>query len=163
MTGLAAPRSAWVYPRVGGGTDPDGRLVHGRDGLSPRGRGNRGPDSRVNVGTGSIPAWAGEPPASGKGPMRGRVYPRVGGGTKSQRPSAMVVPGLSPRGRGNRGDDDQRSQIRGSIPAWAGEPGVTFPSCQRKWVYPRVGGGTAPARDTTTRSGGLSPRGRGNR
>ena len=71
----------WVYPRVGGGTEPGevstkgsgglsprGRgtvTVHNsileREGLSPRGRGNRWPDDIKSQYVGSIPAWAGEP------------------------------------------------------------------------------------------------------
>ena len=50
----------------------------------------------------------------------------------------------------------------GSIPAWAGEPppGKTGLDC--RWVYPRVGGGTALAVVSVLWMLGLSPRGRGN-
>ena len=93
--------------------------------------------------------------------------------------NAPVLPGLSPRVRGNLGHSMATSRCKRSIPACAGEP------CQRRarqpWcrVYPRVCGGTmgmpSPERgrvyvcggttdkeftygDTT----GLSPRVRGN-
>ena len=50
-----------VYPRVGGGTQEVGAFYNTPRGLSPRGRGNRTPES-FHVLTGrSIPAWAGEP------------------------------------------------------------------------------------------------------
>ena len=71
---------------------------------------------------------------------------------------------------------------RGSIPAWAGEPGtgreiialaMVYPRvagepcsriCKRggEWVYPRVGGGTCGTWKRSTSMSGLSPRGRGN-
>ncbi len=77
-------RQQQVYPRVGGGTAHlhlDYVLLGG---LSPRGRGNlqRPPGWRGRQG--SIPAWAGEPPAGFKQPHEPRVYPRVGGGTRQR-------------------------------------------------------------------------------
>ena len=51
----------------------------------------------------------------------------------------------------------------GSIPAWAGETGMTCGVRGIGAVYPRVGGGN-DARTTSRRLvGGLSPRGRGKR
>ena len=59
--GLQGLRSTKVYPRVGGetgyGPDPD----HGRQGLSPRGRGNPPTPKGRELLKGSIPAWAGKP------------------------------------------------------------------------------------------------------
>ena len=70
-----------VYPRVCGGTcrsRPDRRYASG---LSPRVRGNQGTvDPRI-VGSGSIPACAGEPKASCLPSGGVWVYPRVCGGT----------------------------------------------------------------------------------
>ena len=51
-----------------------------------------------------------------------RVYPRVGGGTRSRVDSGIGFGGLSPRGRGNHMHIRKRLQGEGSIPAWAGEP-----------------------------------------
>ena len=111
-----------VYPRVCGGTVGLAITTLGGDGLSPRVRGNR--DDRRSRGgrDGSIPACAGEPTPSRRWRRRGRVYPRVCGGTaKTQRP-VFGIEGLSPRVRGNQhilggGAGNQRS-----IPACAGEP-----------------------------------------
>ena len=50
----------------------------------------------------------------------------------------------------------------GSIPAWAGEPAAELPRRGRRWVYPRVGGGTHAPSQSGQNSKGLSPRGRGN-
>ena len=93
-----------------------------------------------------------------------------------------AVAGLSPRGRGNQAYPGARQQRPGSIPrgrgnlslycialhcarsipAWAGEPSFTRASSSSTRVYPRVGGGTAPARQPAMNFQGLSPRGRGN-
>ena len=72
-----------VYPRVGGGTQRTTR-----------------PDL-VQWGR-SIPAWAGEPSTTPFCASAVSVYPRVGGGTFGQFQDQSSVPGLSPRGRGNR-------------------------------------------------------------
>ena len=70
-----------VYPRVYGGTRPDAPSQLSTQGLSPRVRGNHGPDVPAIADIGSIPACTGEPlPIDGRiGP--GTVYPRVYGGT----------------------------------------------------------------------------------
>ena len=90
----------------------------------------------------SIPAWAGEPSPGPHSLKRKRVYPRVGGGTDTDRVIRLIRGGLSPRGRGNRrGAGRNEAQIR-SIPAWAGEPVVVCVVKVVDAVYPRVGGGT---------------------
>ena len=91
-------------------------------GLSPRGRGNPDVERLVVLWDRSIPAWAGEPPTARLSKSRLRVYPRVGGGTARVCDDAVVVVGLSPRGRGNPLIDRPAVAAGGSIPAWAGEP-----------------------------------------
>ena len=151
-----------VYPRVGGGTR---RLVpppHHMAGLSPRGRGNRALPRTAGVMIGSIPAWAGEPVALAGIDRIIRVYPRVGGGTATDRWQCSTIAGLSPRGRGNRPIATWTAQALRSIPAWAGEPSVGIQGLRRLGVYPRVGGGTMTFALSPGAIGGLSPRGRGN-
>ena len=92
----------WVYPRVCGGTGPDGGNAAARHGLSPRVRGNLTRPSRYNVGRGSIPACAGEPTMSTTQPRMRWVYPRVCGGTFYYDGSSGAINGLSPRVRGNQ-------------------------------------------------------------
>ncbi len=58
--GLRRSRSP-DYPRVGGGTDDASPIWQPGKGLSPRGRGNPEPEASVRTGSGTIPAWAGEP------------------------------------------------------------------------------------------------------
>ena len=55
-----------VYPRVCGGTVPPGHPEGMRQGLSPRVRGNLCPPASPMRRSRSIPACAGEPPASGQ-------------------------------------------------------------------------------------------------
>ena len=94
-------RTVAVYPRVGGGTGMSSWKMSDIEGLSPRGRGNQSDDMPSVLLEGSIPAWAGEPAASGAGCFQPRVYPRVGGGTGCLLGCPEACRGLSPRGRGN--------------------------------------------------------------
>ena len=131
-----------VDARVGGGTISIGGVDLSAHGLSPRGRGNRHSADSDHSCTGSIPAWAGEPQPPHPEWLHPRVYPRVGGGTLFVTCWKLNPMGLSPRGRGNRGDLSQLHALFRSIPAWAGEPTVITPSGYARRVYPRVGGGT---------------------
>ena len=94
--------------------------------------------------------------------IKGRVYPRVRGGTDSADQPRDIRPGLSPRARGNRVTLTITSNVTGSIPACAGEPTPAVHRKCRKKVYPRVRGGTALAGRVNRSSQGLSPRARGN-
>ena len=131
-----------VYPRVGGGTRCDRSDPDWRQGLSPRGRGNRLASDIDPSAMGSIPAWAGEPMASVFDRTPQAVYPRVGGGTTAGCGWCMKEEGLSPRGRGNQYERIPGRSGDGSIPAWAGEPGWCSANRSNRRVYPRVGGGT---------------------
>ena len=70
-----------VYPRVCGGTDSAMSAMPQRKGLSPRMRGNLLWHSNLWRAGGSIPAYAGEPPAWSWMALAREVYPRVCGGT----------------------------------------------------------------------------------
>ena len=111
----------------------------------------------------SIPACAGEPrPGIGRCD-RGRVYPRVCGGTTYISSHQHDLRGLSPRVRGNRGHKQGIGGHTGSIPACAGEPCPQPVHVPPQSVYPRVCGGTADELMTDVEGNGLSPRVRGNR
>ena len=124
-------------------------------------------DSRYAVGSGlkrigSIPARAGEP-SSARCPCSPlRVYPRACGGTADGGLYRGRVAGLSPRVRGNPPLLASRPDLKGSIPARAGEPACTIVGRCHLQVYPRACGGTADDRPAPSRVGGLSPRVRGN-
>ena len=151
-----------VYPRVGGETCawPRGGTPGG--GLSPRGRGNQVVARLARYPLGSIPAWAGKPPAAGSLQRTFQVYPRVGGETPCATRRRADPGGLSPRGRGNRRCAPRSPASPGSIPAWAGKPrNAGYRSCGPQ-VYPRVGGETRSRQQSGSAPHGLSPRGRGN-
>ena len=140
-----------VYPRVGGGKEPNPPPSPPRHGLSPRGRGKLYPVDDYWVSVGSIPAWAGETGQADDPHTLRLVYPRVGGGNITSPFSMHIQEGLSPRGRGKRTGGRSGRGKEGSIPAWAGETpwnaGMIWPAR----VYPRVGGGNdLPARRRLT-------------
>ena len=91
------------------------------------------------------------------------VYPRVCGGTVDPELSPVVIPGLSPRVRGNPRPRPSRNCGHRSIPACAGEPSTSRGRTARSTVYPRVCGGTTDAMPASAAAVGLSPRVRGNR
>ena len=151
-----------AYPRVGGETIMRVPSKGPVQGLSPRGRGNRGLPRRQGEARGPIPAWAGKPYPCRRWWRRPRAYPRVGGETHRHRSRVQRHDGLSPRGRGNREEVPPVPMRRGPIPAWAGKPRTpSSPGCG-SGAYPRVGGETLGPIDAGVVVSGLSPRGRGN-
>ena len=111
-----------VYPRVCGGTKICPRTNLSWGGLSPRVRGNLFRHCIQLLPTGSIPACAGEPTWASQTCRRGRVYPRVCGGTRFASTPPFPFGGLSPRVRGNPQARSACWGWGGSIPACAGEP-----------------------------------------
>ena len=126
-------------------------------------RGNRPPPNPAEHNRRSIPACAGEPAPPVASLYRGRVYPRVCGGTAILGLVALGIKGLSPRVRGNRIVVGQGIPVRRSIPACAGEPYMPPRAPYAASVYPRVCGGTDYAAYAAAYVEGLSPRVRGNR
>ena len=111
-----------VYPRACGGTTWWLERVLPEQGLSPRVRGNHIDVRALLLDPGSIPARAGEPINTAAISTICGVYPRACGGTIVKHEGGVAVRGLSPRVRGNRRDTLHRRELRGSIPARAGEP-----------------------------------------
>ena len=111
----------------------------------------------------SIPAHAGEPEGTRRELRRAKVYPRPRGGTQTRIVDLDLAQGLSPPTRGNLADQPKGPEIRGSIPAHAGEP--TLVPAKGLWymVYPRPRGGTPSVRRGASVLAGLSPPTRGNR
>ena len=84
------------------------------------------------------------------------------GGTVNLVPLVHLVPGLSPRVRGNRSHTYSGFFLFRSIPACAGEPRTCIGVWCVRAVYPRVCGGTISADCMSVWDIGLSPRVRGN-
>ena len=131
-------------------------------GLSPRLRGNLLVAEAADNPRRSIPAPAGEPQLLEDVLRVGRVYPRACGGTCIMYITRDLVPGLSPRLRGNQRRRRSTSCWPRSIPAPAGEPGVHLLAEPGGPVYPRACGGTAAGSSRVPGCAGLSPRLRGN-
>ena len=146
-----------------GGTSRRTTRVPSGGGLSPRVRGNRRRRCLRRAEEGSIPACAGEPQRSRRNGAKKWVYPRVCGGTDDLGEELKILPGLSPRVRGNQVLVWHFRSPPRSIPACAGEPMPPTPYLSWEPVYPRVCGGTRRAISCRMRSAGLSPRVRGNR
>ena len=132
------------------------------EGLSPRTRGNHTNPSLLTIGSGPIPANAGEPSLLLCAWLPLRAYPRERGGTVLQRPFKTVNQGLSPRTRGNRQQGQQGESDLWPIPANAGEPSSRDCSASIDRAYPRERGGTRGNHDDPKGCKGLSPRTRGN-
>ena len=119
-------------------------LVSGIDlGLSPRVRGNLLGYKTIKPIKGSIPARAGEPGFVYSEILPEQVYPRACGGTCFVPSLYPQTTGLSPRVRGNRPLEWQRSSFLRSIPARAGEPIKYDERTAVNRVYPRACGGTS--------------------
>ena len=150
-----------VYPRVCGGNVRPRFLEVQELGLSPRVRGKRDVSFRGSLGTGSIPACAGETGWSNFSLGVQTVYPRVCGGNILLAGRNFSVSGLSPRVRGKPGRPDDHPIQRGSIPACAGETRVYATQAAYDRVYPRVCGGNLTTVLFRVLLSGLSPRVRG--
>ncbi len=145
-----------------GGTGCRKNATLRQQGLSPRVRGNLRLPPRQCRPSGSIPACAGEPSHCWYCSTHCRVYPRVCGGTCKVAFRLVNATGLSPRVRGNLGNQFRRHSTNWSIPACAGEPSAAGRPSGECRVYPRVCGGTKYIRQRQHLSAGLSPRVRGN-
>ena len=132
-------------------------------GLSPRVRGNREKSTGETIGTGPIPACAGQPHIQDPTDLYFGAYPRVCGATTFGKASTQGMMGLSPRVRGNLEAAKGTPPVIGPIPACAGQPQLPAQICGRQRAYPRVCGATLRTGLPSLLGGGLSPRVRGNR
>ena len=156
------PRRTGAYPRASGGTALEYIRAGFGKGLSPRERGNQRLAIHQLQPHGPIPARAGEPRGNRRAWSTRRAYPRASGGTLLVRRLAGIVGGLSPRERGNRILEGASCDLRGPIPARAGEPQRSPRSGRSSRAYPRASGGTRAASAALPLVPGLSPRERGN-
>ena len=112
--------------------------------------------------TGSIPTHAGKPGAMAAGHRPALVYPHACGETVTVTVTVTVMPGLSPRMRGNPGPAGPAMRRRRSIPTHAGKPRYVALRGATWRVYPHACGETACPASSAGIFRGLSPRMRGN-
>ena len=152
-----------VHPRVGGETHRSADPSQLSRGPSPRGRGNLGTRIDITSDAGSIPAWAGKPPAQPGRYPRSEVHPRVGGETVQNVALGALFGGPSPRGRGNPVQVVEVEPRTGSIPAWAGKPARPRPRARTfTGSIPAWAGKPQRTIERRVPAAGPSPRGRGN-
>ena len=131
-------------------------------GLSPRGRGNPLHHCPTKQYSGVYPRVDGGTQSTGYRTDVGTGLSPRGRGTRGTTYVPSQRRGLSPRGRGNQLPDDERPGLRGSIPAWTGEPVTPLPNeTVFQGLSPR-GRGNARWCSHSATLPGLSPRGRGN-
>ena len=152
-----------AYPRGRGGTRIGHQGFDGRQGLSPRTRGNPVPCAATAACPGPIPADAGEPWVEHRHRAKSGAYPRGRGGTGFSYATDATQWGLSPRTRGNPHRNEVQQARHGPIPADAGEPRPGPPAPAAVRAHPRGRGGTPLPSLLQRRHAGLSPRTRGNR
>ena len=131
-----------VDPRVRGGSGFRHLGLRGRGGRSPRARGKLRRAITSRPSSRSIPACAGEAARTAQRQRRGRVDPRVRGGSKSNATENDYVKGRSPRARGKRCRRCFCRECVGSIPACAGEALHQRRDSLPREVDPRVRGGS---------------------
>ena len=157
----AGRSSARAYPRGRGGAQCPPLDAQQDAGLSPRTRGSRGSDARLECAPGPIPADAGEPLSTSSKWPASRAYPRGRGGACCHDRPETSANGLSPRTRGSLRAGLGLGGQGGPIPADAGEPSSTPRPSSPSRAYPRGRGGATTSGESIIMPVGLSPRTRG--
>ena len=150
-----------VYPRLRGGSLGASQQLLYAYGLSPPTRGIPRTPARTTARRGSIPAYAGDPETILWTTFGKRVYPRLRGGSPIQPRKAEQGTGLSPPTRGILAGSAREDVVKGSIPAYAGDPRIQNAVSSKTRVYPRLRGGSPRTTDYYQYSEGLSPPTRG--
>ena len=134
-------RTKGVDPRGCGGDKTLKSLASFTPGRSPRVRGRRGGRKAFRHVDRSIPAGAGETPATTRAPAPLAVDPRGCGGDSRLEGLSDGDVGRSPRVRGRRLDGGEHGHEDRSIPAGAGETVALTSGCAPFKVDPRGCGG----------------------
>ncbi len=112
---------------------------------------------------GLIPACAGRPSSTSRGPGATRAHPRVCGATTAPARSSITGGGSSPRVRGDLRRRLSARQSPGLIPACAGRPASRLGRLTSTGAHPRVCGATVRVETDHYAWTGSSPRVRGDR
>ncbi len=159
----SAATAPGAYPRARGATSWARRNRLGRQGLSPRTRGNQQIELGLADCLGPIPAHAGQPLGRRSRTPCCRAYPRARGATVADPITSGRHGGLSPRTRGNPQWSHGENRPHGPIPAHAGQPRRPTRANRLQGAYPRARGATLQGLGAPDVRLGLSPRTRGNR
>ena len=130
-------------------------------GSSPRVRGTRGLELRAARGRGIIPACAGNTCTTARTGATRRDHPRVCGEHSAGISATQKALGSSPRVRGTLGRHSRVRDVRGIIPACAGNTGSHSLARARTWDHPRACGEHFFQFIFVTSPTGSSPRVRG--
>ena len=130
-------------------------------GPSPRARGIPAGGGADRARRRSIPASAGNPPPRSRRGRRGPVHPRERGESSRRANARQCTEGPSPRARGIPDPLGAGCQLRGSIPASAGNPGPRRLASFALRVHPRERGESSGRTGPTYARRGPSPRARG--
>ncbi len=152
-----------VHPRLRGGAEAAALISGTPKGPSPPTRGSRWHWPCPSRGTGSIPAYAGEPIGRMNTHATATVHPRLRGGACTLRACALHPEGPSPPTRGSPKRSRGERAGAGSIPAYAGEPLACCSRSSALWVHPRLRGGALDRNDDPRKRNGPSPPTRGSR
>ena len=136
-------------------------MIDAEAGSSPRGRGKRGRRRKGQHVRRLIPARAGKTTCLGLRTSATPAHPRAGGENFFSAPSAVLICGSSPRGRGKQLQTARQARRRRLIPARAGKTASQSSSICRVSAHPRAGGENTFEVATLGAPPGSSPRGRG--
>ena len=153
--------SAWVYPRLRGGSNAIIRHGITAGGLSPPTRGILCYLGFSLIANRSIPAYAGDPFCAAAARAIRTVYPRLRGGSEPRLMAISPPCGLSPPTRGIHLQAHPQVQAFRSIPAYAGDPSRAAAGQALAGVYPRLRGGSSSLSPSMRMATGLSPPTRG--
>ena len=152
-----------VHPRASGAAPIQRTLGTAQEGPSPRERGSPPIGQREAGRGGSIPARAGQPAQPTDAVVVVGVHPRASGAAAASSSSSRSVSGPSPRERGSRAWVWSKIPAQRSIPARAGQPGITSPPSAWWGGHPRASGAADAGRNMASSDEGPSPRERGSR
>ena len=151
------------HPRVCGEHIKTPQSTKPEKGSSPRMRGTHDVPFSCTVGTGIIPAYAGNTNGIRAGLIPLGDHPRVCGEHFNAVRNATSPQGSSPRMRGTLGSVTDTIFDRGIIPAYAGNTSRTYFTGYLPWDHPRVCGEHSTKPEKSPAQQGSSPRMRGTR
>ncbi len=160
--GLPAPRwTRQAHPRVCGEHEMTAIEYTSNIGSSPRMRGTRPGSTPGGHDPGLIPAYAGNTVRRSPTTSVTPAHPRVCGEHSLPGSRRLRSAGSSPRMRGTQVSTRSADEVRGLIPAYAGNTPGPYSNSTRPAAHPRVCGEHSSAAGVSSSGSGSSPRMRG--